>query len=107
MYVVSADSEAEGVKVACVPEQATVPATLTPPTDSPNVAVVRVEQFIASLKVTVSPLVTGTPVVDIAGRVATTVGAEPATPLVVKLQLKSAASATPEPLFAPVCTAAV
>jgi hypothetical protein len=90
---------ADGVNVAVVPANVTVPATgVIPGPVKVNVAALIVAGFIASLNVAETRVLTGTAVALLAGTVEITVGDA----AVVKVHTKLAARGTPVGSFAPV-----
>ena len=97
----------DGVKVAVVPLEDTVPLILLLPSFTVKVSVVIVETSIDSLNVEEIALLIATLEAPLAGFVEMTVGGEFST--VVKLQVKSLSSAVPAKFaaLAPVVTLAV
>jgi hypothetical protein len=72
VYVVALANDADGLKVAVVPESVTVPATEAVPALRVNVVVLT--DLTASLKVAVTSAATGTAVAPVTGFVELTVG---------------------------------
>jgi hypothetical protein len=72
VYVVALANDADGLKVAVVPESVTVPATEVVPALSVNVVVLT--DLTASLNVAVTSAATGTAVAPVTGFVELTVG---------------------------------
>jgi hypothetical protein len=90
-------SDPDGVNVAVVPEYVTTPATAVLPFFRLNVVLLIVDEFIVSLKLTVSAVFTAIPVEFAAGTTELTVGAwVSGAAEVVKLHEYGAARAFPE-----------
>jgi hypothetical protein len=95
------------LKTAVEPEEVTVPDTAPAPEVSVKVLVVRLAEFIGSLKVALTFPPTATPVAPLVGLVATTVGVVAVAAAVVKIQEWLAPRATPRALLAPLVMVAV